>query len=174
MKKKRLIIAIIISIIFLIILLFISSLVVHKQTGLIYPTEETRILQRAIEEAPKIKEKEMKKPNEININDYLNYFYGMEDKIILISRPTCEYCKIAEPIIFNIAYENKLEINYLNTEELSADDQNRLLKSSEELSKIYNTPLLLIISNSSIKDSVNDLTDQNHYIDFFKKNKFIK
>lgn len=173
MSKKKIII-IIIAIISLIALLIISSLIVHKQTGLIYPDEKTQILQRAIEEAPKIKENEMKQPKEINVDDYLNYYYGSEDKIVLISRPTCENCKIAEPIIFNVAYTNDLEINYLNTEELSASEQNRLLVSSEELAKIYTTPLLLIVSNSGIKDKIIDLTDQNHYIDFLKKNKLIK
>ena len=173
MSKKKIII-IIIAIISLIALLIISSLIVHKQTGLIYPDEETQILQRAIEEAPKIKENEMKQPKEINVDDFLNYYYGTEDKIILISRPTCEYCKIAEPILFNIAHTNDLDINYLNTEELSAAEQNRLLASSEELANMYKTPILLIISNSSIKDSIIDLTDQNHYIEFFKKNKLIK
>ena len=49
---------------------------------------------------------------QIDINQYLEMYNGSEKQIILIARPTCHYCQIAEPILQNLVYEYKLNINY--------------------------------------------------------------
>ena len=131
------------------------------------------IIANAQEESNNVKEEETKELSEINMDTYLEYYNGEENKIILIARPTCQYCQIAEPIIKNIAYENDLEINYLNTDNFSGDDEANLVKSNEFFSQGFGTPLLLVVSKGEIVNKVDGLTDKAHYTEFFKTSGFI-
>ena len=117
---------------------------------------------------------EQKEFTEIDVDTYLEYYSGEEDKIVLIGRPTCHYCQIAEPIISKLSYDFDIEINYLNTDNFSDEDGKRLLESNEFLKDGFGTPLLLIVSNNEIKDNQDGLTDYAHYKELFKKNGFIK
>ena len=133
------------------------------------------IMQNAQEESEEFKNsKEQKSFTEINMDTYLEYYSGSEKKIILIARPTCHYCQIAEPIISKLAYEYDLEINYLNTDNFQEGDVNKLIASNEMFSEGFGTPLLLIVKDNNIQDSKNGLTDYAHYKKIFKDNKFIK
>ena len=111
---------------------------------------------------------------EISVTQYMEYYTGSEDKLVLVARPTCHYCQIAEPIIRKIAYDYNLEINYLNTDNFSDEDAQTFMSSNENFSEGFGTPILLSVSNSQIKDKVDGLTDTAHYIDFFKRNNYIK
>lgn len=131
------------------------------------------IIANAQKESNSVKEEETKELPEINMDKYLEYYNGEESKIVLIARPTCQYCQIAEPIIKNIAYENDLEINYLNTDNFQGDDEAELVRSNELFSEGFGTPLLLVVSKGEIVDKVDGLTDKAHYIELFKATGFI-
>ena len=133
------------------------------------------IMENAEEESEEYSNsKEQKKFTEINIDTYLEYYSGSESKIILIARPTCHYCQIAEPIIHKVAYDYDLDINYLNTDNFQEGDLNKLIGSDDMFSEGFGTPLLLVVKDNKIKDTVDGLTDYAHYEKFFKDNKFIK
>ncbi|MCI8569664.1 MAG: hypothetical protein HFJ11_06810 [Bacilli bacterium] len=136
--------------------------------------EPNKILENAQNESKKVKEEEQKELTEINIDKYLEYYQGSENKIILIARPTCSYCQIAEPIIRKIAKEKDLEINYLNTDNFENDDEAKLVKSDEFFNEGFGTPLLLIVKDNKIVDKIDGLTDTAHYTEFFKTYGFIK
>ena len=91
-----------------------------------------------------------------------------EKSIIFIARPTCEYCAIQEPITRYLVYKYGLEINYLNTDEMEADDQNKLTKSSDIFKDGVSTPTTLIVQNDEVVDAVIGLMDLEHYTKFFK------
>ena len=74
-------------------------------------------MENAEKESESVKSNEIKELNNINVSDYLEFYAGEESKLVLVARPTCHYCQIAEPILQNIAYKYDLEINYLNTDE---------------------------------------------------------
>ena len=131
------------------------------------------ILARAEEESANVKDSEKKELPQINVDTYLEYYNGKENKIILLARPTCHYCEIAEPIIQKVAHDYDLEINYLNTDNFEGEDESNFVSSNETF-KEYGTPTLFIVSNGDIVDMVDGLTDYTHYEDFFKKNGFIK
>ncbi len=127
----------------------------------------------AQEEANNISDDEKKDFNDIDVDEYLDMYDGDEDSIVLLSRPTCGYCQIAEPILHHIAYEYDLTINHINTDEMDGDDQNNLIDSDEFFSDGFGTPLLLIVSNGEIKDMVNGLVTTDSYVEFFTNNGFI-
>ena len=173
MNKKIGIILFILFIV-LILLLTICTIFVKKNEGGILPNEETKIINNAKIESRSIKETKQIKPNEITTNEYFEKYGNSEKSIILISRNTCEYCKIVEPIIFNIAYEEKIEINYLDIEKLTPYEQDTIVNSNEYLKENFDIPLLLIVGDNNIIDKVNGLTDKTHFLEFFQKNNILK
>ena len=129
---------------------------------------------RAQEESANVPDDEQKDFNDIDIDEYLDLYDGSEDSIVLFSRPTCGYCQIAEPILHHIAYQYKLTINHVNTDEMSSDDETKLVESDDYFSDGFGTPLLVVVSNGEIVDMVSGLVDTESYVSFFTDNGFIK
>lgn len=136
--------------------------------------DSNTIMANAQQESSSITEKEQKKLTEIDISKYLDLYAGSEKSLVLIARPTCSYCQVAEPIIRNVAYKYDIDVNYLNTDELSESDEQELVSSDDYFSAGYGTPLLLVVSDKKIVDKVDGLTDSIGYKEFFTKNGFIK
>ena len=128
---------------------------------------------RAQEESANVPDDEQKDFNDIDIDEYLDLYDGSEDSIVLFSRPTCGYCQIAEPILHHIAYQYKLTINHVNTDEMSSDDETKLVESDDYFSDGFGTPLLVVVSNGEIVDMVGGLVDTENYVKFFTKHGFI-
>lgn len=176
MEKKK--VFIIIGVILAIILLIACSTIGEK-TGTSNDLNNTSndastIVANAQKESNAVKDSEKKDFTQIDVDKYLDYYKGEENTLILIARPTCHYCQIAEPIIQNIAYKYDININYLNTDEFKDDDQEKLVNSDDTFTNGFGTPLLLVVSNNKIVDSVDGLTDNAHYTEFFKKYGYIK
>lgn len=163
----------IIGVILIVLLLLISSSVTKdKETS--SSDDIQTIISNAQEESENVKENEQKEFIDISIDDYLNKYNGEESSLVLIGRPTCHYCQIAEPILHNIAYKYNIDINYLNTDNFQDGDGQKLVESDSFFTNGFGTPLLLVVSNGSINDKQDGLTDTNHYIKFLKKNGYIK
>ena len=126
----------------------------------------------AIQESNNVLESEKKDFNEVTLSQYLDLYNGSSSSIVLIARPTCYYCQIAEPIIQNIAYKYDLTINYLNTDNFNEEDQASLVKSDDYF-KEFGTPSVLIVGDGEIKNKLEGLTLTDNYISFFKQNNFI-
>ena len=131
------------------------------------------IIAKSQEESAAVKESEKKEFAQIDVNTYLSYLNGSEAQIILLARPTCGYCQIAEPIIQNAAYEYNIDINYLNTDNFQAEDTQNFINSNEIFQEGFGTPFLFIVKDGGIIDMIDGLTDKAHYIEFFKKNGYI-
>lgn len=162
----------IIGIILVVILLLVSCSIKSDKEEKSSDDIQT-IINNAQKESENVKEEEQKEFTEINIDEYLNKYNGEEKSIVLIGRPTCHYCQIAEPILHNIAYKYDLNIFYLNTDNFQDGDSEKLVNSDSFFSSGFGTPLLLVLSNGSINSKVDGLTDTNHYVEFFKSNGFI-
>lgn len=174
MKNNK--ILIILGIVLALILIIICSIVGtdSNNTKTDKATEDGQtIVTNAQKESEAVKDDEKKEFTQINVDKYLEYYAGEENKIVLVARPTCHYCQIAEPILQNISFKYNIEINYLNTDEFSDDDQTKFINSDDTFKDGFGTPFLLIVSNDKIVSSVNGLTDEAHYISFFKTNGFI-
>ncbi len=158
-----------------IILIIIASFAgTNKKESTSNSEDVNAILTNAQEESKKVTADEQKELSEINVDTYLEYYNGEENKLVLLARPTCGYCQIAEPLIKKIAKDYDLEIVYLNTDNFQGEDQQKLMNSDEFFKEGFGTPLLLCVGQNKIIDKVDGLTDTNHYIAFFQKNGFIK
>ena len=158
----------------LIFILLIISASIKNDTKESLSNNPQEIIQNAQEESQNVKDSEKKDFISINIDDYLNKYISEEKSLVLIARPTCHYCQIAEPILHNIAYKYDLDINYLNTDEFENGDSQKLIESDSFFENGFGTPLLLVVGNNKINDKVDGLTDTKHYITFLKNNEFIK
>lgn len=136
-------------------------------------TSSSSIIEKAQSESATVNDSEMKEFSQIDVDRYLDMYAGKENKVVLVARPTCSYCQIAEPIIKNIAYKYDIEINYLNTDDFADDDEARFIQSDELFSEGYGTPMLLLVSNNEIVDKVDGLADMDGYVEFFKRNNII-
>lgn len=173
-KKKTLTI---IGVALLVVLLVIGCFVGEKDSSnknLKLSNDPQVVYANAQNESKAVKDNEQGELTEIKIDTYLDYYNGNENKLVLIARPTCGYCQIAEPIIRKIIKDYDVEINYLNTDDLSGDDTVKFTSSDAEFSNGFGTPMLLVVGNGKIVDKVDGLTDTAHYVDFIKRNNFIK
>jgi thiol-disulfide isomerase/thioredoxin len=162
------------TIILIVVLAIVCIIAMNITGGSEKTTSNTTSSSTAEEESAAVKDSEKKDFVTIKIDKYLEYYKGSTNTIILIARPTCHYCQIAEPILHNVAYKYDLTINYLNTDDFSSDDETTLVNSDSYFKNGFGTPLLLIVSNSKIVDKVEGLTTSEAYTSFFKTNGFIK
>ena len=173
MKNKEIFIVISIIIIsFVLIMVFNKD--ENKEKKSIISEDSEVIMENAQMESDAAKKKKSKELTEIDVSTYLDYYNGEDQKLVLVARPTCHYCQIAEPILQNLSYKYKIDIYYLNTDNFSEEDSTKFEESDEALKDGLGTPTLLVVGNSTIIDQINGLTDTYHYTKFFKKNGYIK
>lgn len=171
-KKDKIKNAVIIILIFIIIcgILFLASNSINDKDG--ENTNSSDVVTVATEESNNVSNDEKKELSEISYKNFADIYNGSDKKIVLIARPTCHYCQIAEPIIQNVAFKYDLTINYLNTDNLSDDDQANLVRLDDYFAN-YGTPSILVVQDGKIIDSLNGLTTSEKYIEFFNKEGFI-
>lgn len=175
MKKKQIIMLTftLIAIVCLFIISFYVGTDESNDSTKIYENAN-EIYNNALKESNTIEENEKKEFLEIDVDKYLEYYSGTEVKLVLIARPTCSACQIAEPILQNIAYKYDLDISYLNTDDFDEEAETKLIQSNEYYSNGFGTPLLLVLKDSSIVNKVEGVTDNYHYEEFLRNNSFIK
>lgn len=175
--KKKTIIGIVIAAV--IVLLLIAGASIEEKTGSSSTSNSSTsedadtIVANAQSESDAVSDDEKKDFTEINVDTYLEYYAGSENKLVLVARPTCSYCQIAEPIIQNLAYKYDIEIYYLNTDDFSDDDSSNFVASDDTFSEGFGTPMLLLVSNNEIVDMIDGLTDTAHYTAFFQQYGYI-
>ncbi|MBQ6497648.1 MAG: conjugal transfer protein TraF [Bacilli bacterium] len=157
----------------LVVVIVISCFVkVKPQTGELSNDGDV-IFENAQKESSAVADAEKGDFVQIDINQYMEMYNGTEKQLVLIARPTCTYCQIAEPIIQNIIYKYNVTVNYLNTDDLDENGEETLTSSNEAL-KDVGTPTLLVVSEGTIHNTVDGLTDTAHYEQFMKDNGFIE
>lgn len=173
--KNRKDILIVISIILVSLLLIIAISISEKkeEKKSAISSDPEVIMQNAQKESEDIKDNERGQLNIIDTDKYLEYYGSDINHLVLIARPTCSYCEIATPIIEKIKKDYNIEINYLNTDDFTEDDEKKIEESDEFFKDGFGTPILLNIGNNKIIDKVDGLTDTYHYIKFLKDNKYI-
>ena len=140
-------------------------------------TSEERARNRLIKSAEKDANSTEKKKDftNIDVDKYLKLYAGNDKSVVLIGRSGCEFCKIADPIIQGIAYDNNLKVYYLSTDGFSDEDKTNLLNSDEYFKEKEGmpTPLLLVVGDSKIHDKVEGLVSKDEYIEFLDENGII-
>lgn len=132
-----------------------------------------QIIANAQQESAAVIEEERKELIEISVDQYLEYYEGSEEKLIMVGSSQCGYCAIAQPIIENLAYKYNINIYYLDAATFSDDDESKFVKSNEYFNAGFGTPMLIYVGNKKLIDIVDGLVDTDSYLEFLKNNKLI-
>lgn len=175
-KKKVNIIIAIVACIVVIGCFFATSNIKKEGTGLPNTNSNVdEVTARAEKESAAVKDDEKKEfAVAENVDHYLNLYNATDKKrLVLVASPNCGYCQIATPIIQNIAFEHDIKIYYLDSSKFDGDAQAKFIASNEAFASGFGTPMLLLVSDGKIHDSVDGLVDRAGYVAFFTKHGYI-
>ena len=173
MNKVTVIVIIIIAVF---VLGFGAIIFLTREDGTVEKKQVKSYVEKIEDDSDSVKKSEMADFTNIDIDKYLELYNGDKASVVLIGRSGCEYCVIVEPIIRNIMYKNKIDINYLSLDNFDDDARDKLLNSDKYFkdSGGVNTPMLLIVKNKKIVDYEDGLISRSEYMDFLEKNNIIK
>lgn len=125
-----------------------------------------------------ISKDEKLEPTDANLNkiDYTAYdelINSGEEEIIVVAQTGCTYCESAKPVLNTMAEEYDMDINWLNLTDLSEEDQTNLMNSLDIFNEDFGTPLIMIVKDKEVIDSITGFESQEKYEDFFKENGLI-
>lgn len=94
-------------------------------------------------------------------------------QIIYLSKPTCYYCNLIEPITTSLEEEFNLTYFHINTGELSNSELIKTLEIIGINSDTFGTPYIAIVQNGKIIGEQVGYTDENVLFDLFKTHHLI-
>lgn len=96
-----------------------------------------------------------------------------EIQIFYLSRPTCHYCILLEPITETLKEEYQLTYYDINVDDYSRGQLTKILnKLGTDISN-FGTPYIVITRNGGVLDELNGYADENVVFDLFQKNGII-
>lgn len=114
----------------------------------------------------------------LNYLDYDKYKEKLESKektIFAITQTGCSHCEEAKPAFKELAKDYKLDLNIVNMTNLSEEEQKQFTDSLPYYNdEQWGTPLILIVEDKKVVDSKQGFISKEDYIEFFKKNDYIK
>jgi len=102
-----------------------------------------------------------------------NALNSNEPQIIYISRPTCYYCNLLEPITDSLQEEFELEYFNINTDNFTNSQLSKVLKTIGIKEEKFGTPYIAIVQDGKIIGEQIGYTDENILFELFKKNGLI-
>ena len=113
--------------------------------------------------------------NYLEYEEYNNIINSNEKQIVLIAQSGCEGCTKARPVLYELAEEYDVKINYLNASMLSQENATSFQESLTFFEENgISTPMMLVVSNKKVIDSLVGSVDKDTYVEFLKENNFIK
>lgn len=160
-------------VVILLIILFVlgnnNSKSYSKDTSSNTGNTSTQTTSGVADEASKISDDEKGDLTNISIDQYLDLLKDDKYAIIYIGRPTCSHCHNQEPIMRYMVYKYGVTVNYLNTDELDSEGQNKLQKSNDYFQSGWGTPLILIVKDNKIVDKFEGETSIEDLKTMFEK-----
>ena len=158
------------------VVVFVGGIVLlFKDNGIVENEAKDSYIADIEKDVDSIKKKEMANFTKIDIDEYIELYKNDKSSVVLIGRSGCEYCQLVEPILRNMMYKDKFKINYLSLDGFDDAAREKLLKSDEYFEKKegVETPMLLIVKDSSIVDFLEGVFSRKEYKKFFTNNDVI-
>lgn len=105
------------------------------------------------------------------MDEFYKYYNSKKVKVIYYASSTCGYCKLETPIMEQISKDYDVDYLYIDSNNLSASDRNKILK---ELNIEHATPTTVIVKNGEVLDTQIGYADGSAMVDFFIKNKVLE
>lgn len=110
----------------------------------------------------------------IDYNGYDAAINSDTDKLIVVAQTSCSYCELAKPVLNQIAKEYEIEINWMDITTFSDEEQSKVTDSLDIFNEEFGTPLIMIVKNKKVVDSIQGFENKEKYVTFLKDNEFIK
>lgn len=107
------------------------------------------------------------------LNEFYDAFAGSENKLVMIGRDNCSWCKLFKPILDSFVDEYDMDYVYVNTNKLTDSSLKKLLNDINVSSDEFGTPLTLVVKNNTVVDKLTGFTDESELFEFLKKFDFI-
>lgn len=100
--------------------------------------------------------------NEITYAEYEKMVKNGDAFVVVIERTGCGYCQQYMPLMEEVAKEKKIAITYLNTDNLSEEDMNKLSTTNKYLKRNeWGTPTTLFMLGDRILDSIGGYVEKS-------------
>lgn len=155
------------------ILIYKNGKVVNQFTGL---TSINKIFD-TLKESGIISSKESLPVNYLTYSSYKNLLEQSGKQVVMIGDVGTTDSNSAQALIWTIAKENNVKINYLMVNDLSETELTSFKNSLDFYSKDGNTvtsPTMLIIEDGKVIKSLVDLQSSDSYVEFLKENDIIE
>lgn len=96
------------------------------------------------------------------------------NKLIVVAQTGCSYCEQAKPVLNQIAKDYEIEVNWLDITTFSEEEQAKVTASLDIFSEEFGTPLIMIVKDKKVVDSIQGFESKEKYVTFLENNKFIK
>ena len=107
--------------------------------------------------------------HEIDYSEYEKMVNNGDSFVVIIERTGCSYCQMYMPIVEEYAKEKKVAITYINTDNLTQDEMNKLSTTNSYLKKNqWGTPTTLFMLGDRVVDSIGGYVDKEKVESFFK------
>ena len=107
--------------------------------------------------------------NEITYDEYEEMVNNGDAFVVVIERTGCSYCQMYMPIMEEVADEQKIAVTYINTDNLTEDEFNKLSNNNKYLKKNqWGTPTTLFMLGDRIVDSIGGYVEKASIEAFFK------
>lgn len=113
---------------------------------------------------------------EIDFDRFMVLYRKNTPSVVVLVQTTCGYCNMYKPIIDEIAYDENINIYYLDITKLTDSEYNQLINSVDffENNTKWGTPTTLIVKDSSTVDYLAGYSSKGVTLSFYKKNSIIK
>lgn len=129
------------------------------------------------------KYKDIDNINFIGYKEYKEIFDNNDTNIVVIGRAGCKYCAAVKPILNNIGKAYKVDINYLDINDIDKEDLKELFEQLPEKGYdnnklkdegVFSMPTLLIIKKGKITSYIENQQSLEDYIKYLKDNDVIE
>ena len=146
-----------------------------KVTETVIGYVDERKLLDELQEHGFVSEKEEDILNYLNFKSLKDTVKSKQKSIIVVGQSTCSYCIKFKPILFKVAEEQDIIINYINYNEIEElEELEAYLTQFEVFQSEWGTPLTLITQNGKVLDTLGGYSSDVQFLKFLKENELIK
>ena len=107
--------------------------------------------------------------HEVTYDEYEKMVNDGNAFIVVIERTGCGYCQKYMPLLEEVANEKKIAITYINTDNLSEEEMNKLSTTNKYLKRNeWGTPTTLFMLGDRIVDSISGYVEKESIEAFVK------
>lgn len=117
--------------------------------------------------------KDNKKQQKI-LDDFDKAYNAEEATMVFLGRPTCGYCQYMKPIADNMAEEYGFEYMYINTDEISSTNLNKILNKIGVTASNFGTPYTAVVKNGKVAANLSGYATEEYLFETLKEGGVLK